>query len=92
MILDYRHDRRRSEASTSKLLKLLNYQIEMSFRPGGTSWTMRVCKSCSDGFKSWTASGVENEKDRCPFCVLRITYPQKTGKTRAGYDDLSVRA
>jgi hypothetical protein len=80
MILDYRHDRRRSEASTSKLLQLLNYQIEMSFRADVANWTMRQCKSCNDGFKWWTASGVEIEKDRCPFCVLRLSYPQKTGR------------
>jgi hypothetical protein len=80
MILDYRHDRRHPEVSTAKLLQLLNYQIEISFRTGVTSWTMRSCKSCNDGFRSWLASGVEFEKDRCPFCVLRISYPQKTGR------------
>lgn len=80
MILDYRQDRRSSEASTAKLRRLLNYQIEMSFRPGVESWTMRLCTSCNDGFKSWLASGVALEKDRCPFCVLRLNYPQKTGK------------
>ncbi len=79
IILDFRHDRRFPDANTSKLLQLLEYQIEMSFRSGVTTYTMRLCKACNDGFKSWLALGVEIQSERCPFCVLGITYPQKTG-------------
>ena len=81
MILDYRHDRWFPDANTTKLLQLLEYQIEMSFRSGVTTYTMRLCKACNDGFKSWLVSGVELASEECPFCVLGITYPQKTGKT-----------
>jgi|CXWL01.1.fsa_nt_gi hypothetical protein len=80
MILDYRHDRRLPDANTTKLLRLLNYQIEMSFRPGVTTYQLRLCKSCNDGFKSWLSSGNETESEKCPFCILGITYPQKTGE------------
>lgn len=80
MILDYRHDRRSPGANTTKLVQLLDYQIKMSFRPGVTTYTTRLCKICADGFKSWLVLGVEIETEKCPFCVLGITYPQKTGK------------
>ena len=80
MILDYRHDRRRPNATTTKLIQLLHYQIQLSFRPDVTSYTMRICGYCNDGFKSWIDSGTEIESTKCPFCVLKIQYPQKTGK------------
>ena len=80
MILDYRHDRRFPNASTGKLLQLLNYQIQQSFRPNTTTYTMRLCQTCEDGFKSWLVSGNEIESETCPFCKLNIQYPQKTGK------------
>jgi hypothetical protein len=79
MILDYRHDRLLPDSSTAKLLQLLNYQIEVSFRPGVSTYTMRLCKLCNDGFKSWLVSGAEIQSEKCPFCLLGITYPQKTG-------------
>ena len=80
MILDFRHDRRFPNASTGKLLQLLNYQIQQSFRPNTTTYTMRICQTCEDGFKSWLVSGNEVEIETCPFCKLNIQYPQKTGK------------
>ena len=80
MILDYRHDRRTPTASNIKLFQLLNYQIEMSFRQDVASYTMRICEYCNDGFKSWISLGVEIESAKCPFCMLKIQYPQKTGK------------
>ncbi|QDT87140.1 hypothetical protein [Gimesia chilikensis] len=80
MILDYRHDRYRSGANTTKLLQLLDYQIKLSFRPGVTTYVTRLCKLCDDEFKSWLISGGEIETEKCPFCVLKISYPQKYGK------------
>lgn len=83
MILDYRHDRliqEKSMATTKKLLQLLYYQIQVSFRPGVASYTRRICTYCNDGFKSWIQSNIEIEPTRCPFCILRLEYPQKTGK------------
>ncbi len=83
MILDYRHDRLFPDASTSKLMQLLNYQIELSFRPSTTTYKMRICQTCDDHFKSWLVSGIENETETCPFCILGISYPQKGGKNAA---------
>lgn len=80
MILDYRHDQRFPGANTTKLTQLLNYQIDSSFRPDTSTYTMRLCQTCNDGFKSWLVAGAEPERERCPFCVLGIDYPQKTGK------------
>ncbi|WP_254510991.1 hypothetical protein [Anatilimnocola floriformis] len=82
MILDYRHDRRLSHASTAKFLQLLNYQIEQSFRTGVTTHTARICKRCNGLFKSWIADGSELEAENCPFCKLEIVYPQKSGRNR----------
>lgn len=80
MILDYRHDQRLPGANTAKLIQLLNYQIECSFRPDTSQYRLRLCQICDDGFKSWIVAGKEPEGERCPFCVLGIQYPQKTGK------------
>ncbi|MEZ6138725.1 MAG: hypothetical protein R3C53_27890 [Pirellulaceae bacterium] len=80
MILDYRHDRQRPHANTTKLFQLLNYHIQLSYRPGVTSYIMRICEYCNDGFKSWIESGVEIESTKCPFCTLKLQYPQKTGR------------
>jgi hypothetical protein len=83
MILDYRHDRLFPDADATKLLRLLNYQIEQSLKPGVTAYTYRLCETCNDGFKSWLLSGVECDVRKCPFCCLGIIYPQKTGKNKA---------
>lgn len=77
MILDYRHDQLLPDANTSKLLRLLHHQIEVSLRLGVTSYSYRLCKTCNDGFKSWRIPNEETDTDRCPFCILRIAYPQK---------------
>lgn len=80
MILDYRHDQLFPGASTAKLIQLLHYQINSSFRPDTSDHTMRLCRTCNNGFKSWIVAGTEPEQERCPFCILGIEYPQKTGK------------
>jgi hypothetical protein len=80
MILDYRHDRRFPNATTTKLMQLINNQIQQSFLPNTTTYKMRLCTTCEDGFKSWLVSGQEPESETCPFCKLKIQYPQKTGK------------
>jgi hypothetical protein len=81
MILDYRHDRLLPDSSTAKLLRLLYHQIEASFRPGVSTYTMRICKRCNDHFKSWLVSDVEVASEKCPFCLFGITYPQKNKMT-----------
>lgn len=81
MILDYRHDRLLPDSSTARLLRLLNHQIEASFRPGVNTYTMRLCQRCNDSFKSWLVSGVEIASEKCPFCLLGITYPRKNKMT-----------
>lgn len=80
LILDYRHDQMMPGANTAKLLQLLRYQIDSSFRPDTSDYTMRLCQTCNDAFKSWIVAGNEPERERCPFCVLGIQYPQKSGK------------
>ena len=82
MILDFRHDRllqMKNMATTTKLLQLLHHEVQVSFRPGVTAFARRICEYCNDGFKSWIESGVEIEPTRCPFCILKLEYPQKTG-------------
>lgn len=81
MILDYRHDRLLPDASTAKLLQLLNYQIDVSFRPGVTQYRVRLCKVCNDGFKFWLVPDGNIESEKCPFCLLGISYPQKNKTT-----------
>ena len=87
MILDYRHDQRFPGANTKKLIELLNYQIDSSFRPDTSTYTTRLCQICNDGFKSWVVAGTEPDRERCPFCVLGIEYPQKTGKNAGCQSD-----
>ena len=82
MVLDFRNDRISPKATTTKLLRLLDYQIEVSFTPDTTRYTVRVCKICEDWFKSWVVAGAETETERCPFCILQIDYPQKNGTNK----------
>ena len=82
MILDFRHDRRFPHATTTKLIQLINYQIQQSFVPNTAKYTMRLCTTCEDGFKSWLVSGQEIESETCPFCKLKFNIRKKQARTQ----------